>query len=154
MLAQMPKKVLESLGRQGLFPPSGGLVKPALGDVSGRLDPVARTIELTVGDAERFKQSLEHRRIAELFGDESGAERLRATAAPGQKVTASLPGELREENIDGVGFALIAEHPMALELAGIVLTMAMLGAVVLARKQVEIGEAEKAAAAMGAGGGY
>lgn len=62
----------------------------------------------------------------------------------------NIPKELTVENVELVGFALVAKHPMALELAGIILLMAMLGAVVLARKQVEIGEAEKAAAASGA----
>jgi NADH-quinone oxidoreductase subunit J len=63
------------------------------------------------------------------------------------QVRVNLPADASVENVELVGFALVAKHPMALELAGIILLMAMLGAVVLARKQAEMGEDEKAAAA-------
>lgn len=68
-------------------------------------------------------------------------------AANSAMVRVQIPRDLTAENVELVGFSLVARHPMALELAGIILLMAMLGAVVLARKQVELGEAEKAAAA-------
>jgi len=71
----------------------------------------------------------------------------------GDSITFALPDSVILTNIDAVGFALIAEHPMALELAGIILLMAMLGAVVLARKQVEIGDEEKSSQADILGGG-
>lgn len=56
------------------------------------------------------------------------------------------PQDLRLSNVEGVGFALLADHPGAIEVAGVVLLMAMLGAVVLARKKVELDEREKLAA--------
>ena len=58
-----------------------------------------------------------------------------------------LEGELArlaiEDNIRGVGVALIEAFPVSLELAGVVLTMAMFGAVILARRQIELTEDEK-----------
>lgn len=58
-----------------------------------------------------------------------------------------LPGGLRVNNLERVGMALIARHPLALELAGVILLLALVGAVVLARKQIEIGEEERLEAA-------
>ncbi len=50
-------------------------------------------------------------------------------------------------NIERVGLALVWKFPASLEIAGIILLMAMFGAVVLARKQIELGEDEKREAA-------
>lgn len=47
-------------------------------------------------------------------------------------------------NTQTVGVALVNQFPVSLELAGVILLMAMLGAVVLARRQIEIGESQKA----------
>jgi NADH-quinone oxidoreductase subunit J len=58
----------------------------------------------------------------------------------------NLPESVRVQNLERVGHALVAEHPMALELAGIILLLAMVGAVVLSRKQIELNEEEKLAA--------
>lgn len=54
------------------------------------------------------------------------------------------PAGMKATNIEGVGFSLLADHPGAIEIAGVILLMAMLGAVVLARKQVDIDEEAKA----------
>jgi NADH-quinone oxidoreductase subunit J len=51
------------------------------------------------------------------------------------------------DNTDQVGQALVGRFPASLELAGIILLMAMFGAVVLARRQIELGEDERRAAA-------
>lgn len=56
------------------------------------------------------------------------------------------PKSLGIENVEGVGFSLLANHPGGIEVAGVVLLMAMLGAVVLARKKVEMDEQAKLAA--------
>ena len=42
---------------------------------------------------------------------------------------------------------LVASFPISLELAGVILLMAMYGAVVLARRQIELGEDERREAA-------
>jgi NADH-quinone oxidoreductase subunit J len=54
------------------------------------------------------------------------------------------PAGLKPTNIEAVGFSLLADHPGAIEIAGVILLMAMLGAVVLARKQVQLDEEAKA----------
>lgn len=54
------------------------------------------------------------------------------------------PATMKVSNIEGVGFSLLADHPGAIEIAGVILLMAMLGAVVLARKQVQLDEEAKA----------
>ncbi len=63
-----------------------------------------------------------------------------------------LPDDLRVQNIEAVGFALLGEHPLVVELAGVVLLLALVGAVILARKQIEIGQDEKAQAVQLLGG--
>jgi len=52
----------------------------------------------------------------------------------------------RPGNTSHVGWSLVADFPASLELAGVILLMAMFGAVVLARREVEHAEAELAAA--------
>ncbi|MHC4217522.1 MAG: NADH-quinone oxidoreductase subunit J family protein [Planctomycetota bacterium] len=54
-----------------------------------------------------------------------------------------LPDEGMPENIEMVGLALINDFPVSLELAGVILLMAMFGAVVLARRVVEMAEQER-----------
>ena len=56
------------------------------------------------------------------------------------------PKDLSLSNIEGVGFTLLRDHPGSIEIAGVVLLMAMLGAVVLAQKKVELDERAKLAA--------
>jgi NADH-quinone oxidoreductase subunit J len=58
-----------------------------------------------------------------------------------------FPAGLKLDNVEGVAFTLIGKHPGAIEIAGVILLMAMLGAVVLARKKVEMDDAAKAAMA-------
>ncbi len=58
-----------------------------------------------------------------------------------QRVGTDLPEELanrtRLENVERVGLDLFREHPLGLELAGIILLVSLVGAVIIARKQVE-----------------
>ena len=68
----------------------------------------------------------------------------RASSQPRTILRKDWPASLSTNNIEGVGFSLLADHPGAIEIAGIILLMAMLGAVVLARKQVELDEEAKA----------
>jgi NADH-quinone oxidoreductase subunit J len=63
------------------------------------------------------------------------------------------PADMHVKNIEGLGFDLLREHPGTIEIAGVILLMAMLGAVVLSRKQVQIDEDEKQKQALGDGGG-
>jgi len=61
--------------------------------------------------------------------------------------TLQLPASIRPNNVQLVGMDLVAKFPVSLELAGVILLMAMFGAVVLARKQIEMGEDETREAA-------
>lgn len=54
------------------------------------------------------------------------------------------PDDLKGTNVEGLGLNLLGEHPMTIEIAGVVLLMAMLGATVLARKQVDLEDEAKA----------
>jgi len=53
------------------------------------------------------------------------------------------PEELAVRNVEGLGFTLLRDHPGSIEIAGVILLMAMLGAVVLSRRQVQIDEDAK-----------
>lgn len=55
-----------------------------------------------------------------------------------------LPEDLRVTNTEQVGFNLLRDHPGTIEIAGVILLMAMLGSVVLSRRQVQIDEDAKA----------
>jgi NADH-quinone oxidoreductase subunit J len=62
-------------------------------------------------------------------------------------VLALLPGKAPGDdatNVEGVAVSLLRDHPGSIEIAGVILLMAMLGAVVLARKQVQLDEEAKA----------
>ncbi|MFM7480552.1 MAG: NADH-quinone oxidoreductase subunit J [Planctomycetota bacterium] len=58
-----------------------------------------------------------------------------------------LPPSLLPENTARVGMSLVTRFPVSLELAGVILLMAMLGAVVLARRQSELADDERRALA-------
>ena len=57
-------------------------------------------------------------------------------------MTVALPETAIPSNTQQVGWALVAVFPVSLEVAGVILLMAMFGAVVLARRQIELGEEE------------
>ena len=61
-------------------------------------------------------------------------------------VRLELNQTLLPTNTQAVGWSLINDFPVSLELAGVILLMAMLGAAVLARRAIELGEREKRAA--------
>lgn len=150
LLEQLPRKVLSTLERRDVFK---AFERPALADVAKVLDVEKHTLRLTLTDGAKLKELAGRVDVAELL-PAAVLESVKAGQVPAGPVELRLPDSLQVDNIDGIGFALIAEHPMALELAGVILLMAMLGAVVLARKQIEQSEDAKAAAArLAAGGG-
>jgi NADH-quinone oxidoreductase subunit J len=65
----------------------------------------------------------------------------------GQARDLTLPKSAVPTNTQAVGLALVSRFPASLELASVILLMAMFGAVVLARKQIELGEDERRDAA-------
>ena len=124
LLAQLPKKV-----EKALLEAKDAAGKPLLlegerlakrSDGTYAVDPVNRTATV-----------VQH-------ADPSGDGRTRVVP---------LPADLEVYNVEGVAFTLLNEHPGAIEIAGVILLMAMLGAVVLARKKVEMDERAKATAA-------
>lgn len=61
--------------------------------------------------------------------------------------THALDHDALPTNTQEVGWQLVAGFPVGLEMAGVILLMAMFGAVVLARRQIELGEDERRVAA-------
>lgn len=115
LLVQMPGKVETALRNAGLM---------KAGELLDRSDTSARpAIDIAAGTITVIER-------------ESGQ--------PRKILRKDWPATLTTNNIEGVGFSLLADHPGAIEIAGIILLMAMLGAVVLARKQVELDEEAKA----------
>lgn len=76
----------------------------------------------------------------------NGEAQVRATVN-GAVTEFALPEVAQPTNTQSVGLALVSRFPASLELASVILLMAMFGAVVLARKQIEIGEDERRDAA-------
>ena len=64
------------------------------------------------------------------------------TQADGTMKNIAVDAAGKIDNTQMVGLDLVARYPASLELAGIILLMAMFGAVVLARRQIEFGEDE------------
>ncbi|MBT4584603.1 MAG: hypothetical protein HOC93_05935 [Phycisphaerae bacterium] len=60
-----------------------------------------------------------------------------------ENVRLDLDVSMAPTNTQSVGWSLVNDFPVSLELAGVILLMAMLGAAVLARKAIEIGDREK-----------
>ncbi|MFT5424022.1 MAG: NADH-quinone oxidoreductase subunit J [Phycisphaerales bacterium] len=73
-----------------------------------------------------------------------GAPAVLAVNPDGQTRTIPLTEDLAPTNVERLGINLLRDHPMTIEIVGIILLMAMLGATVLARKQVEFEEMLKA----------
>jgi NADH-quinone oxidoreductase subunit J len=125
-LSDMPRKVAESLARAGLM--------------DAKTDRIARGPDG------------EYRIMLSPGADGSVVGRVWIEYGKGQILEVSSddprwPKNLALTNTEGVGFSLLVDHPGVIEIAGVVLLMAMLAAVVLARKKVELDEAEKLAAA-------
>lgn len=145
-----------------------GLINRGLGEMGPGVAAVDQ-----VQYAERMPRKLERSmreaglpREWDVVGMEGGLVRIRGAqglAVPesmtpylesrdGADALVRLPDAFRAQDIERVGMALVGDHPLGLELAGIILLMAMLGAVVLARKQTEIEEEKKVHAVARLGG--
>jgi NADH-quinone oxidoreductase subunit J len=93
------------------------------------VDPALRGAELVADDGEiiRFRDGVAIVRVV----------------VDGTPRDVPLPESHLPTNTQSVGLALVAKFPASLELASVILLMAMFGAVVLARKQIELGEDER-----------
>ncbi|MCZ6812077.1 MAG: NADH-quinone oxidoreductase subunit J, partial [Planctomycetota bacterium] len=118
-------------------------------------DRLASAVRQELGqstDIEIVADRFGHAVVVELIGiDEVAAYVLVRTAESTELQRVWLPDDAMPQNIEQVGLALIAKFPVSLELAGVILLMAMFGAVVLAQRQIELSEQEKRAAAAGDG---
>lgn len=87
---------------------------------------------------------------AEVLGpplvDENGGATIAVRLEDDSETTVKLTADQSPSNTRRVGLSLVADFPVSLEMAGVILLMAMFGAVVLARKQFEYGEDETRAA--------
>lgn len=72
------------------------------------------------------------------------AERTVTLVRRGEAVEVAMPEGLRARNVESLAMNFLNEHPGTIEIAGVLLLMAMLGAVVLSRRQVEFDEEMKA----------
>lgn len=126
VLAHLPKKVDKILDRAGLLEDGWRVTRDHETGLA-MIDPDARTIEI------------------ELVGEDAhGHDSVLATRT---LTNEDWPETLAADNLDRLGFNLLNDHPMMIEVAGIILLMAMLGATVLARKHTELEDALKAAQA-------
>ncbi len=117
VLLNLPTKVERLLEREGLITETERLVRND--DGTAAIDVVTRTITLENTD-------LGTTRVLEAD---------------------QWPESLTAGNLDRLGYNLMHDHPMTIEIAGIILLMAMLGATVLARKHIELEDDLKAAQA-------
>lgn len=151
ILAEMPRKVERALIRAGV--PEGFEIQRVIA-AENRNSPYALLLSVPASEEAKFRAVLDNKSPSlEALGQTLFMQNARR---PGDSETLPptftlaferLPEGLRGENLERVGMALIGRHPLALELAGVILLLAMVGAVILARKQIEIGEDEQAAAA-------
>jgi len=145
-----------------LFSGSGRLAMPGEGALAARpgavLEKLPVRVERVLRDAEliseqervvrldagRMAIDVEAReaRVGVPMEDEPRGEE----AYAGVRAVA-LPETLRGRNVESLAFDFLNRHPGAIEIAGVILLMAMLGAVVLSRRQIDIEEEAKRAQA-------
>jgi len=100
-------------------------------------------------DAEAVALAADDRGRVSFMQGETLQVRIRTNAGEIRVVTVDPAASV--DNVQLVGLDLVARYPASLELAGVILLMAMFGAVVLARRQIELGEDERRKAAGMAG---
>lgn len=129
-------------GIGSLRAPEGFVPDAVLADLPGKVDRALREADL-IGDSERVHRLANGRgdldaaaRTIVIINEDSGTLR---TISPDR-----WPGTLGATNLDRLGWNLLNDHPMTIEIAGVILMMAMLGATVLARKHVELEDSRKA----------
>jgi NADH-quinone oxidoreductase subunit J len=135
-IEQLPKRIETALREAGLMDKDERIARGADGKLMIDLFP-------RPGSAGEVRPGT----VSVAFGKDPGESGVADTAT---RVISTdnpkWPADLKLGNVEGVGFTLLADHPGAIEIAGVILLMAMLGAVVLARKKVELDEAAKLSA--------
>ncbi len=103
-----------------------------LDEVVAGIDPAATVVR--ADDAPAITTNAEGEATVDILVDE-------------KTETLALPTSALPNNSQVVGWALVAQFPVSLEVAGVILLMAMFGAVVLARRQIDLSEDERRVAA-------
>jgi len=167
-LAMLPLKVQGAFDDVGLLEHAEGPMRSIVpGETTGTYyDAETRQAQLLLSDPSRFRELLRQARAIERGEDvseDAGALDPEAVALvigePSTRTDGSVvvlvafPDSLVARNIESVGLELVGGHPLSLEMAGVILLLAMLGAVVLARKRIDLEQSEKLAAATGTLGG-
>ncbi len=128
-----------------------------LADMPRKVDRILRTNGLLAGNGEVITTKSEDFAKGEvLISAENGTQLKldRATSTLSELQTDDTwkvvkedawPEELTISNSEMLGFNLLSDHPGTIEIAGVILLMAMLGAVVLSRKQVQMDDDAKEA---------
>ncbi len=129
LLAQLPKRIENALREEHRLDEGVG-IRPN--------EVLAREITATGPDGPFLIDDVARTVIVEVSTD----------AGDGARRSVAWPADLAISNPEGVGWELIKAHPGAIEIAGVILLMAMLGATVLARKQIQIDEDAKRDMAM------
>jgi NADH-quinone oxidoreductase subunit J len=138
LLALISTMLFDGIGslrvREGFVPDA------VLADLPGKIDRALREADM-IEPYERVLRDDAGRavidptaRTATIYNERAGSTRF----------LAEWPEELTATNLDRLGWNLLNDHPMTIEIAGVILLMAMLGATVLARKHVEFEESLKA----------
>lgn len=143
LLATLSDAMLNQDG--GVTPPNGpAFIEKAHADRWTILEQMPR---LLAEKTAAIESSTNATAVADSFTVHNGIATLTLLNADGNHFTHTLTADDMPTNIQEVGWQLVAGFPMSLEMAGVILLMAMFGAVVLARRQIELGEDERRVAA-------
>lgn len=141
--------VLMGLISTMLFNGISSLRAPAEFDPNAVLADLPRKVDRALREANVIEA---HERVNRLEGARGEMDTVARTAVIYNERTGTTrelsadrwPEGLEATNLDRLGWNLLNDHPMTIEIAGVILLMAMLGATVLARKHVELEEELKA----------
>ena len=124
----------------GLKPPtSEAFIEQAYENRWSILDQMPRQKARTL---EELSESTGEEVVDDSFRINGSMAEVQTINAEGVTSTRKLGFEQLPTNTQEVGWELVAGFPVGLEIAGVILLMAMFGAVVLARRQIELGEDE------------
>lgn len=102
-----------------------------------------RSLERAVADVAPGYREVVRRDGLPLMRVDGGTASVLIVDADGVEREVKLDPREMPGNTTQLGLSLVAGFPASLELAGVILTMAMFGAVVLARRQLELGEEQR-----------
>ncbi len=128
-------------GATSLPQPAPGDADALLGELPGKVEKSLRHARVPAGSHDWLEPD------ERLLSVDAAGRTAEVAAGAGMPRTVRLPDDLHVTNTEALGFSLLVDHPGSIEIAGIVLLMAMLGAVVLSRRRVQSEEEEKADAA-------